>query len=231
MEMYLVGIWGYSFASIAYVLFSLLIIAAHNQSSIAKWFLFSALMAGAANIIGAFQISLGFSLQWAMLIDAIKIASLSVLILSFDIEKGSIKEILRNKKVSKYLLFWFGSLTVCWGLSFTLNFSYEYLFLLFVLLNLTSLVLLEQIYRGSNVEAKRSVLPLVIALGIVAVFDFVLFAQAAMVGGIEFDFWYIRGYLSALAVPLLLISVRRFKEGAVRIFVSRNVVFLSLIHI
>ena len=48
-----------------------------------------------------------------------------------------------------------------------------------------------------------------------------------MVGGIEFDFWYIRGYLSALAVPLLLICIRRFKEGTVRIFVSRNVVFYS----
>ena len=227
MEMYTVGIWGYSFASIAYILFSLLILAAHNQSSIAKWVLFSALMAGAANIIGALQISLGFSLQWAMLIDAIKIAAFSVLILSFNIEKGNVQEILKNKTIGKYLLFWFGATVVCWGGSYTLDYSYEYLFLLFVLLNLTSLVLLEQIYRGANVEAKRSITPLVIALGSIAVFDFVLYAQATMVGGIEFDFWYVRGYISALAVPLLLISIRRFKEGTVRVFVSRNVVFYS----
>jgi putative PEP-CTERM system histidine kinase len=86
---------------------------------------------------------------------------------------------------------------------------------------------LEQLYRGANVEARRSITPLVIALGGISVFDFVLYAQATMVGGIEFDFWYLRGYLSALAVPLLLISLRRFKEGSVRIFVSRNVVFYS----
>ena len=227
MEMYTVGIWGYSFASIAYILFSLLILAAHNQSSIAKLVLFSALMAAVANIIGALQISIGFSLQWAMLADASKIAAFSVLILSFNIEQSNIKDILKNKTVGKYLLFWFGSAIVCWGASYTLNFSYEYLFLLFVLLNLTSLVFLEQIYRSANVEAKKSITPLVIALGSVAVFDFVLYAQATMVGGIEFNFWYIRGYLSALAVPLLLISVRRFKEGTVRIFVSRNVVFYS----
>ncbi len=227
MEMYTVGIWGYSFASIAYVIFSLLILAAHNQSGIARWLLFSSLIAGGANIAAALQIYIGFSLQWAMLADVIKIATFSVLILSFNIEKGSIQEILKNRIIVKYLLFWFGSSIVCWGTSYTLGFSYEYLFLLFVLLNLTSLVLLEQIYRGGNVEAKRSITPLVIALGSVAVFDFVLYAQATMVGGIEFDFWYIRGYLSALAVPLLLISIRRFKEGAVRIFVSRNVVFYS----
>lgn len=227
MEMYTVGLWGYSFASIAYIIFALLIIAAHNQSSIAKWLLFSALIAAIANIVGALQITAGFSLQWVMLADTIKIAAFSVLILSFNIEKGSVQNILKNKAVSKYLLFWLGSILVCWGMSYTLDFSYEYLFLLFVLLNLTSLVLLEQLYRGANVEAKKSITPLVIALGSVAVFDFVLYAQATMVGGIEFDFWYSRGYISALAVPLLLISIRRFKEGAVRVFVSRNVVFYS----
>ncbi|MBL4941952.1 MAG: PEP-CTERM system histidine kinase PrsK [Colwellia sp.] len=225
--MYKVGIWGYSFASIAYIIFSLLILAAHNQSSIAKWVLFSALMASMANMIGVLQITLGFSLQWAMLVDAIKIATFSVLILSFNIEKGSVQEIFKNKRVSKYLLFWLGAILVCWGISYSLDYAYEYLFLLFVLLNLTSLVLLEQLYRGANVEAKKSITPLVIALGSIAVFDFVLYAQATMVGGIEFDFWYVRGYLSAIAVPLLLISIRRFKEGVVRIFVSRNVVFYS----
>jgi len=213
MEMYNVGIWGYSFASIAYVIFSLLILAAHNKSSIAKWLLFSALMAAMANTFGALQISLGFSLQWAMFADSIKIAAFSVLILSFDIEKGNIKDILQNKLICKYLLFWSASSISCWGLSYVLDYSYEYLFLLFVLLNLIGLVLLEQIYRSSTVEAKKSITPLVIALGIIAVFDFVLYAQATMVGGIEFDFWYVRGYLSALAVPLLLISIRRFKAG------------------
>jgi len=80
MEMYSIGIWGYSFASVAYILFSLLILAAHNQSSIAKWVFFSALMAGGANLIAALQISLAFSLQWAMLVDGMKIATFSILI-------------------------------------------------------------------------------------------------------------------------------------------------------
>jgi len=227
MDMYTVGVWGYSFASIAYVIFSLLILAADNQSSIAKWILFSALIAGGANIVAALQIYIGFSLQWAMLADVTKIVAFSVLTLSFNTEKGSIQEILKNKAISKYLFFCFSSTVVCWGASYILKFSYEYLFLLFVLLNLTTLVVLEQLYRGANVEARRSITPLVIALGGISVFDFVLYAQATMVGGIEFDFWYLRGYLSALAVPLLLISLRRFKEGSVRIFVSRNVVFYS----
>ena len=227
MEMHTVGIWGYSFASIAYAIFFLLILAAHNQSTIAKWLLLCSLVSMGANFVADLQIYLGFSFQWSMLADVIKIGAFSVFILSFNIEKDSIKDILSNKVVAKYLLFLFGSSVICWGISFILDYSHGSLFLLFVLLNLTTLVLLEQIYRGANHQARSSITPLVIALGSIAVFDFVLYAQASMVGGVEFDFWHIRGYLSALAVPLLLISVRRYEEGAVRIFVSRNVVFYS----
>jgi putative PEP-CTERM system histidine kinase len=227
MEMSNVGIWGYSFAAIAYTLFSLLILAAHNQSSLAKWLLVSSIIAVAANAIAALQITVGFSLQWVMLVDALKISTFSVLVLSFNNEKGTIVKVLKSRDVIKYLLLWLAAITVCWGSHYIFNASYQYIFLLFLILNLSSLVLLEQLFRSSDISAKKSITPLVIALGSISVFDFVLYAQATMVGGIEFDFWYSRGYLSAIAVPLLLVSIRRFKEGAVRVFVSRNVVFYS----
>ncbi|MGL1957600.1 MAG: PEP-CTERM system histidine kinase PrsK [Colwellia sp.] len=225
--MHIIGFWGYSFASLAYVVFALLIFAARNHSILARWILFSAIIAFAANITGALQIKLGFSLQWAMLADAIKIAVFSVLILSFNSEQQTIKTLLTSQRIRKYLVFWLVSTLVCWGLSNGFDSSYKYLFLLFVLLNLATLVLLEQLFRGTNSETRRAVSPIVIAVGGVAVFDFVLYAQATMVGGIDFDFWFSRGYLAAFIVPLLLISTRRVKEGSVRIFVSRHVVFYS----
>ena len=227
MDMYTIGVWGYSFASVAYAVFALLILAAHNQSSLAKWILLTAIIAGAVNVFSVLQLTMGYSLQWVMLLDAIKIAFFSVLILSFNTEQGSLKAILTDKTIQKYLLFWLVVTSAFWGGSFGFGFSYGYLFLLFVLLNLTSLVILEQLYRGATPQAKKSILPLIIALGSITVFDFVLYAQATMVGGIDFDFWYSRGYISALAVPLLLISTRRVKEGSVRIFISRRVVFYS----
>jgi len=225
--MYTIGLWGYSFASVAYAVFALLILAAHNKSSLAKWILLTSFVAGTVNVFSALQLTMAFSLQWIMLLDAIKIAFFSVLILSFNTEQGSIKSTLANKTIQKYLFLWLVATLTCWGLSFSFDATYEYLFLLFVLLNLTSLVILEQLYRGATSQAKKSILPLILALGSMAVFDFVLYAQAAMVGGIDFDFWYVRGYISALAVPLLLISTRRVKQGSVRVFVSRSVVFYS----
>ena len=135
MEMYTIGIWGYSLASVAYILFSLLVIAAHNESSTAKLVLFSALMAAVANVFAALQISLTFSLQWAMLADAVKLAAFSVLTLSFNVEKNTIKDIVKNKTVGKYLIFWLAAATICWVATSSLGFSYEYLFLLFVYFN------------------------------------------------------------------------------------------------
>jgi len=223
----IIGFWGYSFASVAYLIFALLIFAARNHSILARWILFSVVMASVANVVAATQISMSFSLQWVMFADAIKIAVFSIFILSFNNDQKDIRSLLSSSIIRKYLVFWFASTSLCWAASYVFNFSYEYLFLLFVLLNLSSLVLLEQLYRGSNNQAKKAILPLVIGIGSVSVFDFVLYAQATMVNSIDFDFWYSRGYLSTLVVPLLLIATRRVKEGSVRIFVSRHVVFYS----
>ncbi len=223
----IIGFWGYSFASVAYLIFALLIFAARNQSILARWILFSAVMASVANGVAATQITMSFSLQWVMFADAIKIAVFSIFILSFNSNQKDISSLLTNTIVRKYLLFWFSSTSLCWIASYGFNASYEYLFLLFVLLNLSTLVLLEQLYRGSNSQAKKAILPLIIGIGSVSVFDFVLYAQATMVASIDFDFWYSRGYLSTFIVPLLLVATRRVKEGSVRIFVSRHVVFYS----
>jgi len=92
---------------------------------------------------------------------------------------------------------------------------------------LWSLVLLEQFFRSVGSQILLAIWPLVIAIASISLFDFVLYAQATMVDGIDFDFWFSRGVISLAVVPLLLISTRRIKDGSVRIFVSRHVVFYS----
>ena len=89
----------------------------------------------------------------------------------------------------------------CWLASYWLDYAYEYIFLLFIVLNLWMLVLLEQLYRNANLQVRWAIWPLVIALASVAIFDFVLYAQATMVDGIDFDFWYSRGFLALFVAP------------------------------
>ncbi|WP_077287444.1 XrtA/PEP-CTERM system histidine kinase PrsK [Cognaticolwellia aestuarii] len=222
-----IGLIGFSLASAAYALFALLVIAARNSSLLARWVLFCTLITLASNLVAALQIKLGFSLQWAMLSDGFEIACWSLLIILFNTEHRNLRALIGNYYVRQYFAVWFLLMSGCWLASYWLNYSYEYIFLLFIVLNLWMLVLLEQLYRNADLQVRWAIWPLVIALASVSIFDFVLYAQATMVDGIDFDFWYSRGYLALFIVPLLLISTRRVKNGEVRIFVSRNVVFYS----
>lgn len=222
-----IGLIGFSLASAAYALFALLIIAARNSSLLARWVLFCALVTLASNLVAALQIKLGFSLQWVMLSDGFEIACWSLLIISFNTEHRNLRALIGNYYVRQYILIWSLLISTCWLTSYWLDHAYEYIFLLFIVLNLWMLVLLEQLYRNANLQVRWAIWPLVIALASISIFDFVLYAQATMVDGIDFDFWYSRGYLALFIMPLLLISTRRVKNGEVRIFVSRNVVFYS----
>ncbi len=222
-----IGLIGFSLAGAAYILFALLIIAARNNSLLAQWVLACTLVTLCANVVSALQIKFGFSLQWAMLADGFKIACWSLLIILFNTEHRQFKVLIGNYFIRQYIGVWLLLMSGSWLASYWLNYSYEYLFLLFVVLNLWMLVLLEQLYRNANLQVRWAIWPLVVALASVAIFDFVLYAQATMVDGIDFDFWYSRGYIALLITPLLLLSIRRVKNGEVRIFVSRNVVFYS----
>ncbi len=222
-----IGSIGFSLASAAYALFTLLVVAARNSSLLARWVLFCTLITFGSNLVAALQIKLGYSLQWAMLADAFKIACWSLLLILFNTEDRSIRVLIKNYYVRQYTSVWLLLTAACWLASYWLNHAYEYIFLLFIVLNLWILVLLEQLYRNANLQVRWAIWPLVIALASVAIFDFVLYAQATMVDGIDFDFWYSRGFLALFVAPLLLISTRRVKNGEVRIFVSRNVVFYS----
>lgn len=221
------GLIGFSLAVGVYTLFALLIIAARNYSLVARAVLICTLVTLSSNLIAALQIKLGFSLQWAMLTDGFKIACWSLLIILFNTEHRNLKALVGNYYVRQYIGIWSVLMVGSWLASYWLGYAYEYIFLLFIILNLWMLVLLEQLYRNADLQVRWAIWPLVVALASVAIFDFVIYAQATMVDGIDFNFWFSRGYLAFLVTPLLLISIRRIKNGEVRIFVSRNVVFYS----
>ncbi|MEW6990590.1 XrtA/PEP-CTERM system histidine kinase PrsK [Colwelliaceae bacterium 6441] len=223
------GVIGFSLSFFAYLIFTLLIFAARNKSLLAQWTIVSALSTTVASGLSFAQMKVGFSLQWVMLADGIKIACWSIMVLICNTELTSIRRLFSNYHIRQYASIWLALMAVCWLGSYLLGHSYEYLFILFIVLNLWSLVLIEQLYRSADDHIRWAIWPLVIALASVSIFDFVLYAQATMVGAIDFDYWYSRGYVALFVMPLLLISTRRIKNGSVRIFVSRQVVFYSSI--
>ena len=222
-----VGISGYLLSTCAYLVFILLLLAARNNTFSGKLVLVGSFLILTSSATAALQIDQAFSLQWVLLIETFKLAIWSLLILSTQANISSIKAAIKQPQIRKYLLTWLLLSLVCWAGALFQPQGTKYLFSLFLLLNLWLMVLLEQLYRNADVKVKWALWSLIIALGMSTVFDFVLFAQAAMVNQLDFSYWYARGFVAAIGMPLILVSTRRIKNWSVNVFVSRDVVFYS----
>ena len=225
--MEVIGTSGYFLAACAYAVFILLLLAARNKTLAGGLVLLAALLVFSSSLSAALQPTQGFSLLIVLGIETLKLAAWSILIICTQANITSVKAFVTDQKIKQYLQIWAGLSVLCWGAALFIPDSVKLLFSLFLLLNLWLLVLLEQLYRNADVKVKWALWSLIIALGMATVFDFVLFAQAAMVNQLDFSSWYARGFITALGMPLILVSTRRIKDWSVDVFVSREMVFYS----
>lgn len=102
----------------------------------------------------------------------------------------------------------------------------NWLFLALTVLSLEVLILLEVMYRQAG-ENQWAYKPLVLYLGAMHLFEFVMYANATMVNNVELVYVISRGYIYLLMMPLLIVAIRRIKHWGVDIFISREVVLHS----
>lgn len=89
------------------------------------------------------------------------------------------------------------------------------------------LLLIERAYRLADEEMRLAIRPLCFALGVLYLLDLYLFSQAMLFGQVEPMVWRLRGFGHLLAVPFFLLTTKRCKQWAIRIFVSRAVIYNS----
>ena len=94
-----------------------------------------------------------------------------------------------------------------------------------LVLSVGGLVLVEQVMRNAHVESRRAVKYLCIGLGVVFVYDFYLYSNALMFQALDTRLWDVRGFVNAMAVPVLGIAIARDPRLSLDIFVSRRMVF------
>ena len=222
-----VGLFGYIFSGIAFLIFILLLLAARNNTLAGRLMLFASIITMMASFFSAVQLQQLFTLKLVLIFEGFKLLLWPMLIISTRDNITSFRALIRDKYFLQYFTTWLIFSTLTWYLSNQINISYQYLFLFFLAFSLWQIVLLEQLFRNASNKAKWALWPLVIALGTASVFDFVMYAQAFMVNQLEYMLWNIRPYIMLLSIPFLLISTRRMKDWSVNVFVSRNVVFYS----
>lgn len=96
-----------------------------------------------------------------------------------------------------------------------------------LVLALTSLMFLEQIYRNVDPEQRWALKFLLIALGVLFAYDIFLYSYAVLYRQFNLSTWAARGFIDALLVPLLLVTAARNPEWSLNVGISRRAVFYS----
>ncbi len=97
-----------------------------------------------------------------------------------------------------------------------------------VVIAISALLLIENLFRNAGRETRWSVKYLCFALGVTFSYDFFVHAQAALVGIIDPTLYAARGLVQAIAMPLIILSAVRAKSWPIDVHVSRNFVFHSV---
>jgi putative PEP-CTERM system histidine kinase len=90
---------------------------------------------------------------------------------------------------------------------------------------IAGLVLIEQVMRNAHVESRTAVKYLCIGLGMMFAYDFYLYSNALLFLQLDPAIWETRGFVNAMAVPVLAIAIARDPRLSLDIFVSRRMVF------
>ena len=86
-----------------------------------------------------------------------------------------------------------------------------------LVLALTGVVFLEQIYRNVQPEQRWALKFLVIALGLLFAYDIFLYSYAVLYRQLNISAWAARGFIDALLVPLLMVAAARNPQWSLEV--------------
>ncbi len=87
------------------------------------------------------------------------------------------------------------------------------------------LVLVEQLVRNIRADSRRAIKYLCYGIGGLFAYDFYMYANALLFQRIDPSLWAARGFVNALVVPVIGVSVARDPKWSLDIFVYRRIVF------
>lgn len=87
------------------------------------------------------------------------------------------------------------------------------------------LILVEQVYRNATQEFLWIIKSCCLSLGALFATDFFVYSKSLLFVNIDDMLWNSRGFINALIVPLFFVSIRRFQPNALKVKISRKVIF------
>jgi len=101
----------------------------------------------------------------------------------------------------------------------------EYLTAVSLLMTIIGIAFVEQLYRNTRAEQKWAIKYLCLGLLGMYIYDFYMYSDGLLYQRIDPVLWQARGFVYALTVPLIGVSISRDPLWSPEIFISRRVVF------
>ncbi|NNM82246.1 MAG: PEP-CTERM system histidine kinase PrsK [Burkholderiales bacterium] len=94
-----------------------------------------------------------------------------------------------------------------------------------VLLAVTGMVLIEQLYRNTHPDSRWGIKFMCLAVGTMFAYDFFLYSDAMLFRRVNVNLWAARGIVNAFVAPLAMVSAARNPQWSLKVHLSRHVVF------
>ena len=230
-----IGVFGYGLSAVAGFGLSVLLATAWRGRQEGGLLLFAVVVSTLWSVLSALQANSGyvssvFLVAAELLRDAAWLAFLLV-VLAKGRSEGIFHPFLRTVAVIVALLVI--SVVLLLGLAYggivaiPSFIGFDFRIFAFLLLSLTGLVLVEQLFRNTALSQRWAVKYLCLGLGAMFAYDFYLYSDAFLLKVLDMNIWRGRGYIDALIVPLIAISAARNPQWSLNVFVSRSFVFHS----
>ncbi|NOT12911.1 MAG: PEP-CTERM system histidine kinase PrsK [Methylococcaceae bacterium] len=94
-----------------------------------------------------------------------------------------------------------------------------------VIFAILGLMLVEQIYRNAVTGFRWAIKFLCLGIGGLFIIDFIVYSKSLLFSKLDSSLWDTRGFINALIVPLLAISIFRLQSESIKISFSRKIAF------
>ncbi len=111
------------------------------------------------------------------------------------------------------------------GVAIISSIGVDWLLAGYLLLAVFGLVMVEQLFRNTRPDMRRSIKYLCMGVGGLFAYDIYLYADALLFQRVNVTLWEARGAANALVVPLIGVAIARDTHWSREIFVSRRIVF------
>ena len=227
-----IGSIGYSISTLAFFIFFTVLLTDKHKGPTKKLLLIAALTSSLWAASMAYQAVTGNDLITPQVLEFIKAITWITLLLRMLIAasiSGSTRRGLKISFVALVLIVIFMTIPVLYQYMFgSKSFfgdNFNYLLAAHLLLSVTGVVLVEQLYRNTLREQRWIIKYLCLGLGGMYIFDFYMYSDALLYKRIDLTLWHARGFIDALVVPLIAVAIIRDPLWSPEIFISRKVVF------